>query len=153
MYITLIYAPKFLTSPRRLGKPQYSQLLEHRMSYCSLGVVTASYYKHHRSKGTVSILSGTSYWCYRNEGSPVNWRRTGDLGSDLFVGTTPPRPGERLSWLRFSRFSLVPPGKVGIIGCLKSGHGHFLPNPLQSVVHWPSYHSTLYNILSYWQCH
>jgi hypothetical protein len=52
------------------------------------------------------------------------------------------RPGDRLSWLRFSWFSSVPPGKCRD-STLKLGHDRFLPHPFQCFIHLSSFHSTL----------
>jgi hypothetical protein len=55
------------------------------------------------------------------------------------------RSGNRLSRLRFSWFSSVPPGKCW--QCHNLGHDRFFPNPLQFIIHLSSLHSTLCNLL------
>jgi hypothetical protein len=57
--------------------------------------------------------------------------------------------GHALYWLRFSVVSSVPPRECWD-STLQLGHGCFLPNPFQFIVHvWP-FHSMLYS-LSYWK--
>jgi hypothetical protein len=59
-------------------------------------------------------------------------------------------PGDRLSWLEFSWFSSVPPGKCWLGEYFKLDYDHFPPHPFQFIIHLPSFHSTLYG-LSYWE--
>jgi hypothetical protein len=54
-----------------------------------------------------------------------------------------------LSWLRFSWFSSVSPGKCWG-STLKLGHGHFLPPSFQFIIHLPPLHPLLHN-LSHWK--
>jgi hypothetical protein len=62
------------------------------------------------------------------------------LGSPRFKSR---RWGDRLSWLRFSWFSTVPPGEC-CYSILKLSHNRFLPNHFHFIIHLPHSHSTLY---------
>jgi hypothetical protein len=69
---------------------------------------------------------------------------TSYLGSAGFKS----RPGDRISSLIFFRsfpqFLQANAGRVP-----KIGHGRFLPNPFEFIIHLSPYHSTLYNLIYY----